>query len=455
MPFIRVQGHQLALVHGSRREGKVVQEVLFTLYSKAEAREALGLGSEGGAAYFERVVAEKFPKITFNWDKVRAQIAEHEDHLPEIYDHGDVRLRRDFREALAAFTRQLLLADPQSLDVAANLLNEHRAELGYLQHWLGWRRDVAAQRTPSKWSRDNPFLWKYTAFAHEVPHEPDGEVHDLFEKGDYDAVVPRAQLLVEAFPNYADGFNLLGLVALERNRLPEAIGHFERTVEVGRTLFPKRVAKDSWWGDISTRPYMRGLGNLALALSRAGRFEDALAACDELDRCAQPLTVPAHRAAIFLNLGRHEESAACSRRLFGVSPSSGFALGFALDALGRSAEARAFLLHAVLNHPRAARRLVGLTVKKPVSRREWEDDRLGANLSRDLHPWLARLGRKGLDPLRHLLRHPRVDALVAEVGTLEASEAERKSGDDRTAFDRLLEVRSAALAEQVARDIGG
>ncbi len=52
MPFVRVHGNQLALVHGSRRDGKVVQEVLFTLYSKPEAREALGQGSKGGARYF-------------------------------------------------------------------------------------------------------------------------------------------------------------------------------------------------------------------------------------------------------------------------------------------------------------------------------------------------------------------------------------------------------------------
>lgn len=454
MPFIRLHGHQLALVHGSRRDGKVVQEVLFTLYSKAEALEALGRGSEGGAAYFERVVQEQFPKITFNWAKVREQISEHLDHLPETYEGAEVRLRGEFRDALLAFTRQILRADPQSLDVAANLLNEHRAELEYVQHWLKWRLDMAAQRKPSEWSHDNRFLWKYTAFANEVPHEPDGQVHDLFEKGDYDAVVPRARLLVEAFPNYADGFNLLGLVALDQGRLPEAIAQFEKTVEVGRTLFPKRVAKDSWWGDLSTRPYMRGLGNLALALNRAGRFDEALAVCERLDACNRPDTVAARRVFIFLNVGRYDEASACSRGRIGYSTEAAFDLAFALNGLGRAGDALPFLVRAVLNHPRAARRLVGVSVKKPVSRREWEDDRLGESLPRDLHAWLAREGRKALDPLRQLLRKPKVEALVTEIAALEAKEAERRGGDDHAAFQRLLEVRSEEFAEKMASEMG-
>jgi len=53
------------------------------------------------------------PTLKFDWPLLRSQIAAHMDALPDEYDQVEVRLRRDFRGALVAFTRQLLLADPQ------------------------------------------------------------------------------------------------------------------------------------------------------------------------------------------------------------------------------------------------------------------------------------------------------------------------------------------------------
>jgi hypothetical protein len=51
MAYVRRRGNQLAIVQGQREPGtgKVQQHVLFALYSKAEALEAVGRGSKGGA----------------------------------------------------------------------------------------------------------------------------------------------------------------------------------------------------------------------------------------------------------------------------------------------------------------------------------------------------------------------------------------------------------------------
>lgn len=51
MAYVRARGDQLTIVQGEREPetGKVEQRILFTLYSKAEALEALDRGDEHGA----------------------------------------------------------------------------------------------------------------------------------------------------------------------------------------------------------------------------------------------------------------------------------------------------------------------------------------------------------------------------------------------------------------------
>ena len=64
MAYLRRRGNQLAIVHGEREPGtgKVQQQILFTLYSKAEAREALGRGQEPqGAERFRRLLEREYP----------------------------------------------------------------------------------------------------------------------------------------------------------------------------------------------------------------------------------------------------------------------------------------------------------------------------------------------------------------------------------------------------------
>jgi hypothetical protein len=101
----------------------------------------------------------------------------------------------------------------------------------------------------------------------------------LWEKRDLDRAEAAFRLMVDCFEGYAEGHNYLGLIALERDGLDEAIDRFRRTAELGRRLFPRRIARADYWRDIETQPYMRGLRN-SLALNRAGRWEEALAVCD-------------------------------------------------------------------------------------------------------------------------------------------------------------------------------
>jgi hypothetical protein len=109
MAYVRARGNQLAIVHGEResKTGKVEQRILFTLYSKAEALEALGRSGEAGAGRFRYLLECEYPDVKFNWKKIRKGISEHLEVLPHVYEYRSARLRSRFRKDLCAFTRQL------------------------------------------------------------------------------------------------------------------------------------------------------------------------------------------------------------------------------------------------------------------------------------------------------------------------------------------------------------
>ncbi len=443
MPFIRAHGQQLALVHGSRQDGKVVQEVLFTLYSRSEANAAIG--AERG--HFEAVVEALHPTLTFSWPQLRSQIAAQMGALPETYDQVEVRLRRDFRAALVAVTRQLLLADPLELDAAADLIAEHGEELDYLVERIAWRREMAKSRKRQASPPRDEFLWQYTRTAGHVPFEADEEIHDMYDRGELAALSARAKLLVEAFPNYADGYNILGLVAMDEQRLDDAITWFQRTAEAGRASLPKRVRKDAWWTDHDTRPYMRGLSNLACAQNRAGRFEDALATAERVVEVDRYHCVYDARPHVLLNLAHYEEAEALMRRLPGIT--SGYERALVLIALRRPVDAWPVLVRAVLGAPRTGQQLLGGRVPAALSRHEQDEDRSAWHLQRNLHAFLPKHRRAVNDALRAVLQHPVVAPLVAELHQLEGA-AQRGEGAGQA---RYVELRSVEFVECVAATV--
>ena len=227
---------------------------------------------------------------------------------------------------------QLILTDPQQLQSAARLIQQHRHELEYLLDLIQRRLDLRYQE-PIEWNADNAFQWRFMLQGDEVPPETGEQVAGLYERKEYEKAKSILNLLIDCFDHYADGYNYLGLIAHDERRLEEAIGYFEKTIEVGRRLFPRRIAKDRYWSDLATRPYMRGLGNLAMALNEVGRYKDALALCDRLaNECGDEFTAAAHKADIFLNT-------------------------------------LAAFLHAALRYPLAARILVDLVVVKQRERK--------------------------------------------------------------------------------------
>jgi tetratricopeptide (TPR) repeat protein len=457
MAYVRARGNQLAIVHGEREPetGKVEQRILFTLYSKAEALEALGRRDEAGSERFRYLLEREHPDVKFNWKKIRKGISEHLEVLPHLYEYRSARLRSRFRKDLCAFTRQLVLADPQDLVSAAQLIQEHRHELEYLADLIQWRLKLRKQEQ-NEWDADNPFYWRFVLRGSEVPPDTEEHAAGFYERGEYERGEAVFRLLVDCFDRYAEGYNYLGLIALQRNNLGEAITHFQKTIELGRKLFPKRIGKKRYWSDHSTRPYMRGLRNLTLTLNQAGRYDDALALCDRLEQeCGDDITVLSFRSAIYLNTGHWQMAADAAVRLHRLYASESFTAAFALFELGHSEDAFAYILHGAVNHPRTARMLLGVKMAAPKTHNETRDHNAGVDLIRQLRGFLSNQKRQSRRFFEDIVRHPRVRALLDETEAVAERWHNQRLTGEREAFDRMNQMHTPDFARQKAKELAG
>ena len=454
MPYVRVRGNQLAIVHGVREPGtgKVQQQILFTIYSKPEALAIRGNGTDGNHR-FRAFWAHKYPDIKLDWKKIGRAIADNASVLPDRYDYGPERLRQRFYGDLCTFARQLMLTDPQDLATSAKVLQDHRRELAFLADLIAWRLKLC-DREQNEWTADDEFCWKFAlrGWGRHVPSEIEEQAADLYDRQDYDQAAAIFQLLIDCFDGYAEGYNYLGLIALARNDHRAAIAHFEKTIELGRKLFPSKIARKRYWSDHDTRPYMRGLRNLTLALVEDSRFDDALRICDRLEQeCGDVSHAVWHRAIIGLNT-RDWAAVSPSEGFLEIDPSSGFLLAFAEYERGRLDRVLPAFLRAALDAPRAARMLAdkAMAIRSPVSYDDASDHNTGVSLSRALRVYRARQSRRAKQFFRAVVRDPRVARLLDEVIALREARSKERGRD---AFDRLHEMRSLRFATIQASEL--
>ncbi len=456
MPYVRARGSQVAIVHGERNPDtrQVEQRILFTLYSQAEARAALDGGrGQPVSGLFRRIIEEQHSGLSFDWKKLAAGIREHLGVLPEEYAHREARMDSAFKEALVAFARQLIVADPLDLPAAAEILEGSRRELLLVADLI--RDRLARCARADRGHADNPFHWRFVLRASEVPPALDERVAGLWERRELQPLDDLVRLLLACFPRYAEGWNYLGLAALEGRRYVDAITAFERTAEVGRTLFPPKLSKRHYWNDLATRPWIRGMRNLGLALLEAGEHEHALAQADRLEtEVSDRETAEAIRAGAYLHLGRWAEAAAAAEFLVRHCPDEGLHLAFACWPLGRGIDALRYLLFATFNAPRLVRMVLELPVpREPLGFLETRDHNHGVTLSRQLESFLRR-ERKVVEALRRVLRRPEVAEVLRELDSLTAVlEGDRGDGY-MVAFRRRQEIATFELAERMAARLG-
>lgn len=302
MPYVRTRGNQVAIVHGARHPDtrQVEQQILFVLYSQEEARDALCDLEEGGSQALRHALEHAHPHLRFDWPRLRREIAARLEGLPATAEPTHARMAGALHEDLVRFGRRLALTTPLDSRAAALAIEAERSALEVLATWIARRLDDLRD-IPETPGWPPPFRWPLGPREHRVPDDLEELGQAAYEGGDDEQATATFRLLVEAFPGYADGWSFLGLIALRAGRYDEAIAHFERTVEVGRRSLPRRVARRDWWSRLETRPYMRGLRNLALTLQRAGRHADAIAVATRLHKeCDDDLSAAAFQASAYL-----------------------------------------------------------------------------------------------------------------------------------------------------------
>jgi tetratricopeptide (TPR) repeat protein len=453
MAYVRQRGNQLAIVRGVRdaATGKVEQQILLTLYSKEEAREAIG----SGARRLQSLLRDRYPGVKLPWETIARGISEKLESLPDSHERRDERLLARFGEDLAAFARQIALANPQRLSSAAALIRANADKLAFLRRLIDWRLKTRKAR-PSEFTRD-PHGWRLALEQPGIPSDVEDMASGLYEHGRYKKAKAAFALLLDAFGEDADALNYLGLIALERDRLGEACTQFERAVGVARRSFPRKVAKRSMGRDLETRPYVRALGNLALTQNQLGCYPEALATCDRLEKeCGDAIAANAHRAAIGLNSGDYELAWRCACFGRALDPSESLVAALAAHELGRGEDALACFLHGALSNRRAARMLLGERTPEPEDSREARDHNTGVFLTRAIRQYLDGRGRGAVRAIKKIRRSPAVSELMSEMeAVVRRWRGDAKTAGWREAFDRMTKMQTIAFAEEKARDLLG
>jgi tetratricopeptide (TPR) repeat protein len=445
MAYVRQRGRQVLIVHGVRdpETRAVEQRILCTLYTRDEALDALGRRDHGTAESFRILMEQRHPGLTFSWKPIRAAIARLLPVLPEAASVGESST--EFGDALAAFARELVAAvGGESPEVTAEALR-HRTSLKALRELL----DMAVATEALKVEHFAQPRWSFASRVQEVPMDIEAlwsEAYDALEDARAEAGFT---LLTRAFAGYAEGHNYLGLLALRADRPTDAVAHFERTIEVARSRLPKRVGKDRWWSDHATRPYMRGLSNLALALNHAGQPTKALAVCDRLEKeCHDLSSAEAHRASAFLLLGRWAKALAAARYNNRLSPCESLLMAFAEYELGQVDEADACLLHAALNAPHTVAVVLGARVAAPSTGAEARDHNYGVTLQHTLRGYLVKRGAAARKHLAARFRSELFTRLRDELGAVERRWHENRGTQDRTDYDRMHVMQSPEFARR-------
>ncbi|MDX1990173.1 MAG: hypothetical protein SFV17_26005 [Candidatus Obscuribacter sp.] len=463
MPYVRSHGNQVVLVHGERDKltGKVVQRKLFTLYSKVEAAAATGENNQADTRYFRQLLEEANPDIKFDWNSINRDIRQKMAELPDLYPVRQARSEGGFQKSLDEFMRQILLTDPQSSKSGQEILNKYAVDLMVLVKFIFTRLDQ------SHWhSRDtdeenlladnDQFCWRYEVQGKEVPADIEDMAAELYESGDYDEAKRMFEILTRLFPTYAEGYNWLGLIDLKEEKPKEAVENFRKTVKYGRMLFPKRLVKSSYWNDHSTRPYIRGMKNLCVALIQAGRYKESLDICQQLEReCgdAGDIAAPVLRAAAYLNLHYWELSFDTALERIDLFPSEGFIAGYAAYELNRERDAIELFLHAALNKPHTACMLMDRKEPKCLCNSEADDHNSGIELCRLLPRFWQMQSKQSRKFFKKLGEVPLVRELIDEAIDCTRNHSTLRGQEHSTNFKRWQELESRKFAEKKTPDI--
>ncbi|MDP7422553.1 MAG: tetratricopeptide repeat protein [bacterium] len=304
---------------------------------------------------------------------------------------------------------------------------------------------------PDEYGEDNEFYWRRRTLSQSVSPDMEETVAGYYERGEYKQLQTLCRMLTECFSDYPEGYNYLGLVALERENYAEAERHFKQCVDVANRNMPRGLKRGDYWNLTETRPYVRGLRNLVITYNLGHRFEQAIETAQILKKkCDDTISAAGLLAPVYLNTGQWKKALNSARYVCQIYPSEGYLAALALMELDRTDESRVYFLYGLLNNPWAAEYLLKGTMAEPQNYENARNYNTAIEIKQSLAPYLERKRPSDFLLFETIMEEDSVKEIQDEIADLQ-SRRDKKNGnqeENRNSFRRIQHCQSLDFARK-------
>ncbi|MEZ4402849.1 MAG: tetratricopeptide repeat protein [Kofleriaceae bacterium] len=272
MSFVRRKRGQVLLVHNERAPGtaRVRQRELHRFTSPAELEQVL---APAAWKTWTQAIAWREQNVDFDWPAIRERLRAELAAWASI-PAGATHRRNQKVERLAA--ELVVELAPLSLAKAADVALVERARPTLLALRDSLARLIAPDRPVPVPSRKASTMSPTASASFQSADQLFDEGMEFWWEGNRRAALTYFRRAIKLDPQHADAHNHLGIARLGARRSKDAELHFRAAVEGGE----QRIERDGSqvpWAIVENRPYLRALGNLALALAAQRKWAEALA----------------------------------------------------------------------------------------------------------------------------------------------------------------------------------
>lgn len=379
MSFVRRKRGQVMLVHNERVPGstRVRQRELHRFTSPADLEQVL---VPAAWKTWTQSLAWRETDVEFDWpalrERLRAELATWTAEPAGATHRRNQKIERLASE-LVGVLAPLSLAKPAD----AALVESARPSLLALRDSIA--RLVAPNRPAQTPSPKESSMFPTASASFESADHVFDEGMEFWWAGDRRAALKYFGRALKLDPQHADAHNHLGIASLDARKLKDAEQHFRAAADGGE----KRIERDGGqvpWAILENRPYLRALGNLALALAEQRKWPEALAIHQRL-LTLNPNDNQGVRYLIgieHLQVGDNHGAIKVFEKCFGEEVGCAFGLALArLRAFGPSADVGEALLFGFAENRYVAPMLLGERWERldafhgtNMAEPEWADD---------------------------------------------------------------------------------
>jgi tetratricopeptide (TPR) repeat protein len=212
-------------------------------------------------------------EVDFDWPAIRKRLRA--ELTTWISAPTGAMHRRNQKIARLASDLVVELA-PLSLAKPADVALVERARPSLLALRDSLARLIAPNRAAKVPSPEESAMFPTASASFESANHVFDEGMEFWWRGDRRAALAYFRRALELDPQHADAHNHLGIASLDARKLKDAERHFRSAADGGEKRI-EREGSEVPWGIIENRPYLRALGNLALALTEQQKWAEALA----------------------------------------------------------------------------------------------------------------------------------------------------------------------------------